>query len=102
MNWEFFRLEKMAEVAETMLIPIATMAEFPFVSISEDFLVFVPDLSSVDVVAGDSDSVVLLWRSKMVEECHKYLFDEWHKYFLLAECHKYLLEDCRKYFFSDS
>ena len=104
MNWEFFRLEKMAEVAETMLIPIelATMAEFPFVSISEDVLVLVPDLSSVDVVAGDSDSVVLLWRSKMVEECHKYLFDEWHKYFLLAECHKYLLEDCRKYFFSDS
>ena len=61
-------MEKMAEVAETMLIPIelATMAEFPFVSISEDFLVFVPDLSSVDVVAGNSDSGVLLWRSKYI------------------------------------
>ena len=104
MNWEFFRLDKMAEVAETMLIPIelATMAEFPFVSIFEDFLVLVPDLSSVHIVAGDSDSGVLLWRSKMVEECHKYLFDEWHKYFLLDECYMYLLEGCQKYFFSDS
>ena len=97
-------MEKMAEVAKTMVIPIelAMMAEVPFVSISEDVLVLVPGLSSVDVVAGDSDSVVLLWRSKMVEECNKYLFDEWHKYFLLDECHKYLLVDCRKYFFSDS
>ena len=85
----------MAKVAETMVIPIelATMAEFPFVSIFEDVLVLVPNLSSVDVVAGDLDSVVQLWRSKMVEECHKYLLDE---------CHKYLLEGCRKYFFSDS
>ena len=85
----------MAEVAETMVIPIelATMAEFPFVSIFEDVLVLVPNLSSVDVVAGDLDSAVQLWRSKMVEECHKYLLDE---------CHKYLLEGCRKYFFSDS
>ena len=112
MNWELFRLEKMAEVAETMVIPIelAMMAEVPFVSISEDVLVFVPDLSSVHIGAGDSDSVVLLWRSNMVEECHKYLFDEcrkylfdeWHKYFLLDECHMYLLEGCQKYFFSDS
>ena len=94
----------MAEVAETMVIPIelAIVVEFPFVSIFEDDHVLVPDLSSVDVVAGDLDSVVLQWRSKMVEECHKYLFDEWHKYFLLDECHKYLLEGCRKYFFSDS
>ena len=85
----------MAEVAETTVTPIelATMVEFPFVPILEDVLVLVPDLSSVDVVAGDLDSVVLLWRSKMVEECHKYLLDE---------CHKYLLEGCRKYFFSDS
>ena len=85
----------MAKVAETMVIPIelATMAEFPFVSIFEDVLVLVPNLSSVDVVAGDLDSAVQLWRSKMVEECHKYLLDE---------CHKYLLEGCRKYFFSDS
>ena len=85
----------MAKVAETMVIPIelATMAESPFVSIFEDVLVLVPNLSSVDVVAGDLDSVVQLWRSKMVEECHKYLLDE---------CHKYLLEGCRKYFFSDS
>ena len=88
-------MEKMAEVAETMviLIELATMAEFPFVSIFEDVLALVPDLSSVHIVAGDWDSVVLLWRSKMVEECNKYLFDEWHMY---------LLEDCRKYFFSDS
>ena len=102
----------MAEVAETTVTPIelATMVEFPFVPILEDVLVLVPYLSSVDVVAGDLDSVVLLWRSKMVEECHKYLFDEWHKYlfdecdkyFLLDECHMYLLEGCRKYFFSDS
>ena len=94
----------MAEVAQTTVIPIelAIVVEFPFVSIFEDDHVLVPDLSSVDVVAGDSDSVVLQWRSKMVEECHKYLFDEWHKYFLLDECHKYLLEGCRKYFFSDS
>lgn len=94
----------MAEVAETTVIPIelAIVVEFPFVSIFEDDHVLVPDLSSVDVVAGDLDSVVLQWRSKMVEECHKYLFDEWHKYFLLDECHKYLLEGCRKYFFSDS
>ena len=85
----------MAKVAETMVIPIelATMAEFPFVSIFEDVLVLIPNLSSVDVVAGDLDSAVQLWRSKMVEECHKYLLDE---------CHKYLLEGCRKYFFSDS
>ena len=85
----------MAKVAKTMVIPIelATMAEFPFVSIFEDVLVLVPGLCDVDVVAGDSDSVVQLWRSKMVEECHKYLLDE---------CHKYLLEGCRKYFFSDS
>ena len=85
----------MAEVAETTVTPIelATMVEFPFVSIFEDVLVLVPDLSSVDVVAGDLDSAVQLWRSKMVEECHKYLLDE---------CHKYLLEGCRKYFFSDS
>ena len=85
----------MAEVAETTVTPIelATMAEFPFVSIFEDVLVLVPNLSSVDVVAGDLDSAVQLWRSKMVEECHKYLLDE---------CHKYLLEGCRKYFFSDS
>ena len=71
-------MEKVAEVAETIvfLIELATMAEFPFVSIFEDVLVLFPDLSSVDVVAGDSDSAVLLWRSKMVEECHKYLFDE--------------------------
>ena len=91
----------MAEVAETTVIPIelAIVVEFPFVSIFEDDHVLVPDLSSVDVVAGDLDSVVLQWRSKMVEECHKYLFDEWHKYFLLDECHKYLLEGCRKYFF---
>ena len=82
MNWEFFRLEKMAEVAETMviLIELATMAEFPFVSIFEDILVLVFYLSSADVVAGDSDSVVLLSRSKMVEECHRYLFDEYRKY----------------------
>ena len=95
MNWEFFRLEKMPEVAETTVTPIelATMVEFPFVSIFEDVLVLVPNLSSVDVVAGDLDSAVQLWRSKMVEECHKYLLDE---------CHKYLLEGCRKYFFSDS
>ena len=95
MNWEFFRLEKMPEVAETTVTPIelATMVEFPFVSIFEDVLVLFPYLSSVDVVAGDLDSAVLLWRSKMVEECHKYLLDE---------CHKYLLEGCRKYFFSDS
>ena len=101
MNGEFFRLEKVAEVAETTVIPIelAIVVEFPFVSIFEDDHVLVPDLSSVDVVAGDLDSVVLQWRSKMVEECHKYLFDEWHKYFLLDECHKYLLEGCRKYFF---
>ena len=94
----------MAKVAETMVIPIelATMAESPFVSIFEDVLVLVPNLSSVDVVAGDLDSAVQLWRSKMVEECHKYLFDECYKYFLLDECHKYLLEGCRKYFFSDS
>ena len=94
----------MAEVVETTVIPIelAIVVEFPFVSIFEDDHVLVPDLSSVDVVAGDLDSVVLQWRSKMVEECHKYLFDEWHKYFLLDECHKYLLEGCRKYFFSDS
>ena len=85
----------MAEVAETTVTPIelATMVEFPFVPILEDILVLVPDLSSVDVVAGDLDSAVQLWRSKMVEECHKYLLDE---------CHKYLLEGCRKYFFSDS
>ena len=85
----------MAEVAETTVTPIelATMVEFPFVPILEDVLVLVPDLSSVDVVAGDLDSAVQLWRSKMVEECHKYLLDE---------CHKYLLEGCRKYFFSDS
>ena len=94
----------MAEVAQTTVIPIelAIVVEVPFVSIFEDDHVLVPDLSSVDVVAGDLDSVVLQWRSKMVEECHKYLFDEWHKYFLLDECHKYLLEGCRKYFFSDS
>ena len=94
----------MAEVVETTVIPIelAIVVEFPFVSIFEDVHVLVPDLSSVDVVAGDLDSVVLQWRSKMVEECHKYLFDEWHKYFLLDECHKYLLEGCPKYFFSDS
>ena len=85
----------MAGVAETTVTPIelATMVEFPFVPILEDVLVLVPDLSSVDVVAGDLDSAVQLWRSKMVEECHKYLLDE---------CHKYLLEGCRKYFFSDS
>ena len=85
----------MAEVAETTVTPIelATMVEFPFVPILEDVLVLVPNLSSVDVVAGDLDSAVQLWRSKMVEECHKYLLDE---------CHKYLLEGCRKYFFSDS
>ena len=71
-------------------------------SIFEDVLVLVPGLSFVDDVAGDLDSVVLLWRSKMVEECHKNLFDECYKYFLLDECHKYLLEVCRKYFFSDS
>ena len=73
----------MAEVAETMVIPIelAMMVQFPFVmSIFEDVLVLVPGLSSVDVVAGDLDSVVLQWRSKMVEECHKYLFDEYRKY----------------------
>ena len=71
-------MEKMPEVAETTVTPIelATMVEFPFVSIFEDVLVLVPGLSSVGVVAGDLDSVVLLWRSKMVEECHKYLFDE--------------------------
>ena len=94
----------MGEVAQTTVIPIelAIVVEFPFVSIFEDDHVLVPDLSSVDVVAGDLDSVVLQWRSKMVEECHKYLFDECHKYFFLDECHKYLLEGCRKYFFSDS
>ena len=94
----------MPEVAETTVTPIelATMVEFPFVSIFEDVLVLFPYLSSVDVVAGDLDSVVLLLRSKMVEECHKNLFDECYKYFLLDECHMYLLEGCRKYFFSDS
>ena len=68
----------MAEVAKTIvfLIELAMMAEVLFVSIFEDVLVLFPDLSSVDVVAGDLDSAVLLWRSKMVEECHKYLFDE--------------------------
>ena len=57
MNWEFFRLEKMAEVAQTTVIPIelAIVVEVPFVSIFEDDHVLVPDLSSVDVVAGDLD-----------------------------------------------
>ena len=63
-------MEKVAEVAETIvfLIELAMMAEVLFVSIFEDVLVLFPGLSSVDVVAGDLDSVVLLWRSKMVEE----------------------------------
>ena len=60
----------MAEVAETTVIPIelAMLAEFSFLSIYEDVLVLVPGLSSVDEIADDLDSVVLPWRSKMVEE----------------------------------
>ena len=63
-------MEKMAEVAETTVIPIelAMLAEFSFLSIYEDVLVLVPGLSLVDDVADDLDSVVLPWRSKMVEE----------------------------------